>query len=80
MLPEFLTRREAEVLYYMGEGYTNQQIAEELHISVDTVKTHVKKVRLKKGVTGRRGGWPSQNSLPNTPDETTWHENIRNST
>ncbi len=35
-----LTRREREILQYIAEGYTNQQAADKLHISVRTVEFH----------------------------------------
>jgi DNA-binding CsgD family transcriptional regulator len=38
---EHLTRRELEVLRLMGSGSANKEIAEELHISENTVKFHV---------------------------------------
>lgn len=40
-LREPLTDREEEVLIPLARGRTNQEIAEELHISLSTVKTHV---------------------------------------
>lgn len=42
-----LTPREVEVLRLIGEGYTNTQIAELLHLSPRTVETHRANVRAK---------------------------------
>jgi DNA-binding NarL/FixJ family response regulator len=49
-LLESLTPREAEMLRLMTRGYTNQQLARNLHISVSTVKKHVRSVISKLGV------------------------------
>ena len=35
-----ITERERQVLYYLSKGYTTQEIAEKLHISYFTAKTH----------------------------------------
>lgn len=35
-----LTKREREILQFIAEGYTNQQTADKLHISVRTVEFH----------------------------------------
>jgi len=51
-LPD-LTRREEEVLDLIGEGLTNQEIAERLIISVGTVKNHVHSILQKLEVTTR---------------------------
>lgn len=48
-----LTEREREVLALLSQGSTNREIAEELYISIDTVKTHVRKVFAKLGVGNR---------------------------
>lgn len=48
-----LTEREREVLHVLAEGATNRQIAERLHISVATVKTHIVNVYSKLGVSNR---------------------------
>lgn len=52
-LPEELTPREVDVLRLMARGYTNQQIARELLISVSTVKKHVHSIISKLGVSDR---------------------------
>jgi len=48
-----LSEREREVLALLGCGLANQAIADELYLSVDTVKTHVRKVFAKLGVNNR---------------------------
>jgi RNA polymerase sigma factor (sigma-70 family) len=39
-----LSPREREILFLITQGLTNNQIAAQLHISTDTVKTHVRKI------------------------------------
>ncbi|NLL47909.1 MAG: response regulator transcription factor [Firmicutes bacterium] len=48
-----LTERELEILMLIGEGKTNQEIADELFIGIKTVKTHVSNVLNKLGVEDR---------------------------
>jgi two-component system, NarL family, response regulator LiaR len=48
-----LTEREFEVLGLLAQGYTNGRIAEELVLSVGTVKTHVHRIISKLGVSDR---------------------------
>jgi two-component system, NarL family, response regulator LiaR len=48
-----LSEREREVLALLGHGLSNREIADELYLSVDTVKTHVRKVFTKLGVGNR---------------------------
>jgi DNA-binding NarL/FixJ family response regulator len=48
-----LTGRETQILLAVVEGLTNRQIAEQLSISHDTVKHHVRKVFTKVGVSKR---------------------------
>lgn len=63
-----LTEREKEVLLLIAEGKTNKDIAEELHISIKTVKTHVSNLLMKCELEDRtqlaiyahRQGWVNQ--------------------
>ena len=48
-----LTHRESEVLIQVVQGMTNKEIAQELHISYETVKEHVQHILRKIGVTDR---------------------------
>jgi DNA-binding NarL/FixJ family response regulator len=48
-----LTRRELDVLRVLARGPSNQQIAMELFISVNTVATHVTRVLTKLGAVSR---------------------------
>ena len=51
--PDDLTAREAEVLSLLASGKTNNEIAEELHVSVRTVERHVANIYAKIGTRGR---------------------------
>jgi DNA-binding CsgD family transcriptional regulator len=53
-LVEQLTDREMEVLAHLPTLMSNAEIASGLHLSVNTVKTHLKAVYRKLGVDGRR--------------------------
>jgi DNA-binding NarL/FixJ family response regulator len=53
--PHGLTQRELDVVRLVGEGYTNQQIAGTLHLSIRTVETHLSHIFTKLGVTTRTG-------------------------
>ena len=48
-----LSDREQDVLALIVEGCSNPEISEKLHISVDTVKTHIRKILEKLSVTDR---------------------------
>lgn len=39
---EKLTKRELEILDLLSQSYTNEEIAEKVYISTDTVKTHIR--------------------------------------
>ncbi|RYF77947.1 MAG: response regulator transcription factor [Cytophagaceae bacterium] len=45
-----LTFREVEIISLIREGLTNEQIAERIHLSVETVKTHRKNIHFKLGI------------------------------
>ena len=49
-----LTQRELEVLRLLGDGLTNQEIADELVISLNTVKRHTSHIYKKLAVKNRR--------------------------
>ena len=49
-----LTGREYEVLRLIGDGLTNQEIANELYISLNTVKRHTSNIYRKLAVNNRR--------------------------
>ncbi|OQM47145.1 DNA-binding response regulator [Anoxybacillus sp. UARK-01] len=54
LLPhEELTNREMEILLLIAQGKSNQEIAEELFISLKTVKVHVSSILAKLGVQDR---------------------------
>lgn len=53
-LTERLSAREQQILSYMPTRMTNPEIAAELFLSVNTVKTHARAVYRKLGVAGRR--------------------------
>jgi NarL family two-component system response regulator LiaR len=65
---EGLTEREKEVLLLIADGMSNKEIAEELHISIKTVKTHVSNLLMKceqddrtqLAVLAHRKGWVSR--------------------
>ena len=48
-----LTQKEKIVLMHLQKGHTNQQIACELHISCNTVKTHLEHIYRKLNVQNR---------------------------
>jgi two-component system, NarL family, response regulator LiaR len=42
-----LNKRELEVLNLMAQGYSNQEIAEKIYVSISTVKTHIQNLFIK---------------------------------
>jgi DNA-binding NarL/FixJ family response regulator len=52
--PELLTPREADVLELLQTGRSNGEIAATLHVSIETVRTHARRIYRKLGVSTRR--------------------------
>lgn len=48
-----LSRREAQMLALIGQGWSNTEIAAELHLSANTVKTYIRTAYRKIGATSR---------------------------
>jgi DNA-binding NarL/FixJ family response regulator len=63
-----LTKREMEVLELIHHGYSNSDIADQLCVSVHTVKAHTYKAFKKIGVSNRvqASRWVAENLLNNT--------------
>jgi two-component system, NarL family, response regulator LiaR len=49
----YLSKRQLEILRLVAEGYTNQQVAEELVIAEATVKSHLRAINKVLGVKNR---------------------------
>ena len=52
--PDALSPRELEVMRYLFQGFSNQEIAQAIPISVNTVKFHLKNIFEKLGVSTRK--------------------------
>ena len=52
-LPKDLSRREREVLRLLAQGHSNQEIADQIRVSVKTVETYRTRLREKLGLKGR---------------------------
>lgn len=46
-----LSPREEEILKMISQGFSNQEMADKLFVSVETVKSHKKNIKLKLGIT-----------------------------
>jgi DNA-binding NarL/FixJ family response regulator len=53
--PDRLTAREHEILGLIGDDLNNQQVADKLFISRETVRWHIKSLNAKLGIRTRRG-------------------------
>ena len=52
--PDLLTAREADVLELLQQGFTNAEIAHDLSIGIETVRTHARNIYRKLGISTRR--------------------------
>ena len=64
-VPDHLSERELEVLRLLAAGRSNQQIADELVISLNTVQRHVSNILAKTGAVNRTeaAGYARDNRL-----------------
>ena len=53
LLPDRISPREQEVLHLLAQGFSNQEIAVALVVTVETVKRHVSSLLSKLGVDNR---------------------------
>jgi HD-GYP domain-containing protein (c-di-GMP phosphodiesterase class II) len=63
--PAGLTQREVEVMRLVARGLSNREMAEQLHLSADTVKHHIQHIYDKTGLSTRAGAtlFAVENSL-----------------
>jgi DNA-binding NarL/FixJ family response regulator len=68
-LPDGLTRREGEVLALIAHGLSNREIADLLHVSETTIKSHVNHVFAKTGARDRAQavGYAYRHGLTESP-------------
>jgi len=68
---ELMTPREAEVLALLQQGRANGEIAHELSIGLETVRTHARNIYRKLGVNDRRQlhTLPNRGAVPAVPSE-----------
>jgi DNA-binding NarL/FixJ family response regulator len=69
-LPAGLVEREFQVIELIGAGLSNRQIAKELFVSDNTVKTYVRTAYRKIGVTDRAGAmlWALEHGIAGGPE------------
>jgi NarL family two-component system response regulator LiaR len=65
-----LTWREVEVLDLIVKGHTNQEIADALYLSINSIKTYISSAYRKMGVTRRTQAviWGLKHSSPVTSE------------
>jgi LuxR family transcriptional regulator, maltose regulon positive regulatory protein len=68
-LPDSISPREREVLHLLAQGWSNQEIAEALVVTVETVKRHVSSLLSKLGVDNRTQAAMRARSLGLLSDE-----------
>jgi len=63
MLSAALTKRELEILRHLATGVPISAIATNLHVSLNTMKTHLKNIYRKIGASGREEAVAKAKSL-----------------
>lgn len=48
-----LTERERDVFHLISKGYTNRVIASKMAISLNTVKDHIARIKMRTGIKNR---------------------------
>lgn len=73
-----LTPREGEVLQLLREGRSNREIALDLQIAVETVRSHARNIFRKLGVSSRRAlmTLPAQSARPEPPTDRSRRERL----
>ena len=66
-----LTRRERQVATVVAAGSTNQEIADQLVVSVKTVEAHITRILSKLGFTSRAqiAAWAVEKGLASAPQD-----------
>ena len=66
-----LTEREAEVLAKIAEGHTNHEIAQQLYLSINSVKTYIRSAYRKIGAESRSQAvsWAIRHGFPAEPPQ-----------
>ncbi len=62
-IAEPLSDREMDVLHLLADGLTNQEMALTMHVSINTVKTHLKNIYGKLGVQNRKSAMTQAEKL-----------------
>ena len=69
-LPAGLSEREFRVVELIGAGLSNQQIGDELYLTINSIKTYIRQAYRKMGVSTRSAAilWAAQHGLSRGPD------------
>lgn len=66
-----LTVRESRILMLMLQSYSQKMIADQLQISIETVRTHIKHIKAKLGLhtITELINWAHENGMRNMPEQ-----------
>lgn len=67
---ERLTPREVSIVSAIAQGYSNQEIADEMHLSINSVKSYIRNAYRKLGITRRSQAvaWAVTHGFTSVPD------------